>query len=318
MTGDRTLALAVALLAGSAVAGCSAFVAPNVARAPLKASLAAEALYGGPLKTQPRDTAGLGRSCDRAAPESCRFGDATAQRAANLGVLTLLEPSDGGAALRAPWIGWTRLYRVWDHAFAQEYHVDEYFWPSGESDAYTPLFVAFRNFAEVTRAELPFDRGRLRADLGQQSRNVLVQRIRVLQNRWQQATAGDKSALEREIRDHLELLAGSDQRADERVKRMDGPVDEEAALYAAMADATRVLAGLQRNITNHLLAQDLVLSAEEAKALAEAARERIARIREAIDAGRKAELEEQKKARLPDWAERLNEVLERVRGKGGK
>lgn len=317
MTSPGGLVLG-ALLAGSALGGCSAFVAPNVASAPLKASLAAEALYGGPLRSQPKDTAALGRPCDSSAPETCRFGDAKVQRAANLGVIMLLEPSNGGATLRAPWIRWTQLYRVWDHAFAGEYHVDHYFWPSGESDAYTPLFVAFRNFAEVTRAELPFDRGRLRADLSQRSRDLLVSRIRALQKRWQEPTAGDKSALEREIRDHLELLAGSEQRVDERVKRMDGPVEEEAALYAALADATRVLDGLQRNITNHLLAQDLVLSAEEAKALAEAARERIARIREAIDAGRKAELEEQKKAKLPDWAERLNEVQERVRGKGGK
>jgi len=85
-----------------------------------------------------------------------------------------------------------------------------------------------------------------------------------------------------------------------------------------MADATRVLDGLQRNISNHLLGQDLVLTAEEAKELGEATTERFKRIRESIDAARMAELEAQKKAQPPEWAERLESILQRLRGTGGK
>jgi hypothetical protein len=178
--------------------------------------------------------------------------------------------------------------------------------------------MAYQNFAEVARAELGLDRGRLRAELVKQEREVLVRRVRVLRTRWQAAAGPDKAALEREIRDHLELLAATEQRAEERVGKLEALAAEEAALYAAMADATRVLDGLQRNISNHLLAQDLVLTAEEAKALSEATTERLKRIRESIDAGRKAELEAQKKAQPPEWAERLEGILQRLRRTGGK
>jgi hypothetical protein len=312
-TGLVGALIAVALGAS----GCSLFVAPNIATAPLKASLAAEALYAGPLTHQPRDLARLGSDCSGGKPEDCRFSDTKPQRGISLGTVTLLQPSKGGAALRAPWIEWTQIYRLWDRLFATEHSVKDYFWAAGESDTYTPLFQAFQNFTEVARAELGLDRGRLRAELIKQEREVLVRRVRALRTRWQAAVGADKSALEREIRDYLELLAATEQRAEERVRKLDTLAEEEAALYAAMADATRVLDGLQRNISNHLLAQDFVLTAEEAKALSDATTERFKRVRESIDAGRKAELEAQKKAQPPEWAERLEGILRRLRGTGG-
>ena len=102
------------------------------------------------------------------------------------------------------------------------------------------------------------------------------------------------------------------------MRRLDALATQEAQLYAALADTTRTLAGLQRNITNHLMKVDLVLSAEEAKALAEATKEQLGRIRETIDAGRKAELEAQQKAKAPEWADKLREALDSLKAKTGK
>jgi hypothetical protein len=310
--------------------GCSLLTAPNPGGAPLRASLAAEALYGGPLKDQPRDLALLGARCnpnaDTNGKDACRFDDAT-KKAANLGGIVLLEPTDAGASLRAPWIKWTQIYRGWDAAFGHEYRISdmfgpgkipELFWAEGESASYTPLFRAFRNFDEVTRFELPLDQNRLRYELSSRGRQVLAGRIRVLVKKYESADASDKPDLERQIRAYLELLAVSDQRADERVRRLDALAKQEAQLYAALADTTRTLAGLERNITNHLMKVDLVLSAEEAKALAEATKEQLGRIREAIDAGRKAELEAQQKAKPPAWAEQLRETLDSLKPKTGK
>jgi len=76
--------------------------------------------------------------------------------------------------------------------------------------------------------------------------------------------------------------------------------------------------GLQRNISNHLMKADLVLTAEEAKARAEATKEQLSRIRESIDAGRKAEIEAQQKAKAPEWAEQLRETLDSLQPKKGK
>jgi len=313
-----------------ALTGCSLFTAPHPAGAPLRASLAGEALYGGPLKDQPKHLALLGVPCNPDAgsneKDACRFDDHT-RKAANLGGIVLLEPTDAGASLRAPWIGWTQIYRGWDAAFGHEYRISdmfgpgkipELFWADGTKDSYTPLFRAFRNFDEVTRFELPLDQNRLRYELSSRGRQVLAGRIRVLVKKYESADASDKADLERQIRAYLELLAVADQRADERVRRLDALAKQEAQLYAALADTTRTLAGLQRNITNHLMKVDLVLSAEEAKALAEATREQLGRIREAIDAGRKAELEAQQKAKAPEWAEQLRETLDSLKPKKGK
>jgi hypothetical protein len=310
--------------------GCSLFTAPHPGGAPLRASLAGEALYGGPLQDQPKDLALLGTRCNPEAgsngKDACRFDDHT-RRAANLGGIVLLEPTDAGASLRAPWIRWTQIYRGWDAAFGHEYRISdmfgagkipELFWADAERDSYTPLFRAFRNFDEVTRFELPLDQDRLRYDLSKRGRQVLAGRIRGLVKKYESAGAGDKADLERQIRAYLELLAVSDQRADERVRRLDALATQEAQLYAALADTTRTLAGLQRNITNHLMKVDLVLSAEEAKALAEATKEQLGRIREAIDAGRKAELEAQQKAKAPEWADKLREALDSLKAKTGK
>lgn len=310
--------------------GCSLFAAPHPGGAPLRASLAGEALYAGPLKDQPKDLALLGAQCNPEAggngKDACRFDDHT-RRAANLGGIVLLEPTEAGASLRAPWIKWTQLYRGWDAAFGHEYKISdmfgpgkipELFWAEGEKDSYTPLFRAFRNFDEVTRFELPLDQDRLRYDLSKRGRQVIAGRIRALVKKYESADSGDKADLERQIRAYLELLTVSDQRADERVRRLDALAKQEAQLYAALADTTRTLAGLQRNITNHLMKVDLVLSAEEAKALAEATKEQLGRIREAIDAGRKAELEAQQKAKAPEWADKLRETLESLKPKTGK
>jgi hypothetical protein len=310
--------------------GCSLFTAPHPGGAPLRASLAGEALYGGPLQDQPKDLALLGTRCNPEAgsngKDACRFDDHT-RRAANLGGIVLLEPTDAGASLRAPWIRWTQIYRGWDAAFGHEYRISdmfgagkipELFWADAERDSYTPLFRAFRSFDEVTRFELPLDQDRLRYDLSKRGRQVLAGRIRGLVKKYESAGAGDKADLERQIRAYLELLAVSDQRADERVRRLDALATQEAQLYAALADTTRTLAGLQRNITNHLMKVDLVLSAEEAKALAEATKEQLGRIREAIDAGRKAELEAQQKAKAPEWADKLREALDSLKAKTGK
>ena len=310
--------------------GCSLFTAPHPGGAPLRASLAGEALYGGPLQDQPKDLALLGTRCNPEAgsngKDACRFDDHT-RRAANLGGIVLLEPTDAGASLRAPWIRWTQIYRGWDAAFGHEYRISdmfgagkipELFWADAERDSYTPLFRAFRSFDEVTRFELPLDQDRLRYDLSKRGRQVLAGRIRGLVKKYESAGAGDKADLERQIRAYLELLAVSDQRADERVRRLDALATQEAQLYAALADTTRTLAGLQRNITNHLMKVDLVLSAEEAKALAEATKEQLGRIRETIDAGRKAELEAQQKAKAPEWADKLREALDSLKAKTGK
>ena len=59
-------------------------------------------------------------------------------------------------------------------------------------------------------------------------------------------------------------------------------------------------------------------NAEEAKALAEATKEQLGRIRETIDAGRKAELEAQQKAKAPEWADKLREALDSLKAKTGK
>ena len=42
------------------------------------------------------------------------------------------------------------------------------------------------------------------------------------------------------------------------------------------------------------------------------------RIRETIDAGRKAELEAQQKAKAPEWADKLREALDSLKAKTGK
>jgi len=304
-----------------ALTGCSMFTAPNPGGAPLKASLAAEALYAGPLKDQPKDLALLGSPCNPKAgdgKDACRFADTKVQKAANLGGIVLLEPTDAGASLRAPWIRWTQLYRAWDDIFGQEYKVTDLFWPVGETETYTPLFQAFRNFEEVTRFELPLDQNRLRYELSKRGREVVAGRIRALVTKYRSADEGGKADLERQIRAHFELLALADQRAGERVRRLEALAQEEEQLYAAMVATTRTLVGLQRNISNHLMKADLVLTAEEAKARAEATKEQLSRIRESIDAGRKAEIEAQQKAKAPEWAEQLRETLDSLQPKKGK
>jgi len=318
--------------AGLAVAltGCSAFTAPHPAGAPLRASLAAEALYGGPLKEQPKELALLGVPCKPeaggSAKDACRFDDHS-RKAANLGGIVLLEPTEAGASLRAPWIAWTQLYRGWDAAFGHEYKISdmfgpgkvpELFWVEERNDSYTPLFRAFRNFEEVSRFELPLDQNRLRYELSKRGREVLTGRIRALATKYRSGDEADKPDLERQIRAYLELLAVSDQRADDRVQKLEALAKQEAQLYATFAETTRTLTGLQRNITNHLMKVDLVLSAEEAKALAEATKEQLTRIRETIDAGRKAELEAQQKAKPPDWLDKLHETLDSLKPKKGK
>jgi hypothetical protein len=308
------------LLLGS-LSGCSLFVAPNPGGAPLRASLAAEALYAGPLKNQPKELALLGTRCDPAAPDAraaCRFGESAPRQAVALGEITLLVPSDTGASLRAPWIRWTGLHRVWDAAAATEYRVADLFWLEGEEESYTPLYTAFRSFEQVTRQELTLDQHRLRYDLADRARAVLVARVRTLVKAYGSAEGSGRRELEGQIRAHLELLALVEQRAEERVRRLEALAEEEARLYTVLADTTRTFAGLQRNVTNHLMKVDLVLSADEAKALAEAAGERLGRIREVIDAGRQAELEEQKKAWPPEWVDRLRDALERARPRTGE
>lgn len=318
--GARRSALAwLPLVVG--LTGCSMFTGPNPGGAPLKASLAGEALYAGPLKDQPKDLALLGTPCNPKAgdtKDACRFADTKVQKAANLGGIVLLEPTDAGASLRAPWIKWTQIYRAWDGVFAHEYKVTDLFWLAGETEAYTPLFQAFRNFEEVTRFELPLDQNRLRYELSKGGREVVAGRIRALVTKYQSADEGGKAELERQIRAYFELLALADQRAGERVRRLEALAQEEAQLYAALAATTRTLVGLQRNISNHLMKADLVLSAEEAKALAESTKEQLGRIRESIDAGRKAEIEAQQKAKPPEWAEQLRQTLDSLRPKKGQ
>jgi hypothetical protein len=297
------------------LAGCSAFVGPNPANAPLRASLAAEALYAGPLRSQPKELTLLGTPCQPARdPGGCRLGDPASSKAASILGLTVVTPSEGGASLRAPWIRWTQLYHAWDGVSARTDRATALLWDEGEKDDYTPLFTAFRSFAQVARAETVLDQNRLRYELAARSRAVLVGRIRDLLRRREEPGA-DRGDIERQIRAYLELLSVADQRADERVRKLDALAAEEAELYATLAEATRTLDGLQRNITNHLLKLDLVLSAEEAKARAEATQDRLKRIRESIDAGRRATIEEAAKAKPPEWADRLREVLDELRPK---
>jgi hypothetical protein len=306
------------MAAAAALGGCGAFVAPNSAQAPLKASLAAEALYAGPVKAQPRDAAQLGTPC-KPGSEECRLGEPAPRRARSIGAITVREPSEGSTKLRAPWIRWTQLYRAWDASHSKTYALDSpesgLLWPEGETERNKGLFQVFRDFADATRAELVLDQNRLRYDLGAHGRDVLVGRIRTLLQQ-RAADGADRAGIEQQIRAHLELLAASDQRAEARVKRLDAIAREEAELYAAFSESMRTLDGLQRNITNHLIGQDLVLSADEAKALAEATQERFRRIRESIEAGRKAGLEEAAHARAPDWADRVRGLLDELKPKG--
>jgi hypothetical protein len=305
-----------AVVVAAGLSGCGAFVAPNSAHAPLKASLAAEALYAGPVKLQPREVARLGTPC--AQTPDCRLGEAAPRRAATIGAITVLEPSDTGTKLRAPWIRWTQLYRAWDAGFSRTYTLDSnesgLLWEEGETERNKGLFQVFRDFGDVTRLELVLDQNRFRYDLSAYGRDVLVGRIRALLKQRTAATA-DRTDIEQQIRAHLELLAATEQRADARVKRLEAIAREEADLYAAFAESIRTLDGLQRNITNHLIGQDLVLSAEEARALAEAIQERFKRIREAIEAGRKAGVEEAAQAKPPEWADRVRGLLDELRPK---
>ncbi len=314
-----------AMMAAALLTGCGAFVSPNSAQAPLRASLAAEALYAGPIRVQPRDIVQLGTPCKPdTAGEECRLGEPAPQRAATVGDITVLAPSAAAAKLRAPWIRWTQLYRAFDASFSETYTIrsddpatgkPRLLWDEGESERNKGLFQVFSAFADVTRRELVLDQNRLRFELAVHSRDVLVGRVRTLlkQRAEPGANAGD---IERQIRAYLELLAVADQRADERVKRLDAIAREEAELYATFAESTRTLDGLQRNITNHLVGQDLVLSAEEAQALAEATQTRLKQIREAIEAGRKAGLEEAARVKPPDWVDRVRGLLDELKPKG--
>lgn len=305
------LALAIAL------SGCGMFVAPHPAKAPLKGSLAAEALWAGPLSGQPKELPTVASPCEltpsRGAKSELRFG--IGQESVHLGAITFVTPLTTGAKLRAPWIRWTHLYALWDRV-ANEERVGELFTANEQifwsGTAYTPVLDAFAKLNQRTCGEALTDQITLEKELELKTHDLLVRRIRALVEK-RAASGADKSSLEEQIRGHLEVLAATSQRANERVKKLDILARQEAQLYSTLAESARTLLGLQRNITNHLLHVDLVLSADEAKALAEATKEKLTRIRGAIDAGRQAELDAQKTATTPEWMETLRKALDAIR-----
>lgn len=305
-----------------AMAGCTS---PNSASAPLRAAMVAEALYAGPLAMQAAETEHLEKACQvardgRAAPAVlCRY-DSKGQSALTIGGVLLLEPADAGVALHAWYLSWTQIYRLWDRAFAKEYTVEKFFiadvpavrkfWRhADDSDRYSSLFESFATLKEVSKLDYVPDQNALAYAFETATRDLLEARIASLVAERAVASAADKRRLEGQIRSHLEVLAGVHQLAERRVASLESIALEEAGRYAELKEQTRSLVALQRNITNHLMDRDLVVSVDEVEAVFESSRETLERIRKSVEEARDAERKRQAEGKVPDWAERVGRAL---------
>lgn len=338
MTAARVSVVTAAVLA---LSGCAFFSDPNLASAPMRASLVAEALYAGPLVEQPAELKDLGRPCDPQAEGAdaiaCRF-DNDAVRTLQVGGVRFREPSAAGVTLRKWYLRWTQLYRLWDRAFSSEYGVEVFlidqpdegqarlpelrpFWGTRAQDGsrldeptFTPLVGAFNTLEEVSRIDYPIEQNALGYEYRQAVRDALEARIAALLVERKEASRERRAAIEKTVRSYLEVLAGLHQRAAQRVARLEAFAREEAELYATLREQAAALAGLQRNVSNFLMQRDLIVSPSEVEAVFDTSRETYGRIRKQVEDARTAERERQKETELPDWVGLVERALARVRG----